>query len=552
MIRYLILLLMIGYIPLFAMPQALENLIDSSKIPRKDISLYIKEAGEPSLPLVSLNATQSRKPASVIKVLTTYAALLKLGPSYRWPTQFYIRGKLRQGTLYGDLIVKGFGDPTLRYEDLQEIVSRIKAKGIRRIEGDIVIDRRFFKVGNRNSAHFDENPYSPYNAMPDAMMFNERVSTICVTPNKQSVTKKYPDGSYVVKDQLKKVNKPCRGRYSWPYVKVDESKAVPEVLLKGKISKRCGRRNICRVVTKPYLSFYYGLKEVMRQEGIRVKGNMRLARVPSDARILFTHYSKPLEKIIAKTAKRSNNLYARHLLLLLGAKVYGTPATVEKGRRAILSILRSSGALVGDDPKIDNGSGLSRTSRLSAKSLALMLDHAYIRYGKVWMRTLSIAGVDGTIKKRFRGSVVQRRAWMKTGTLKRVKNIAGYVKSRSGRYYTVVILVNTKQGRWRAAKLQNDIIKWLVGYRPQKHMVPVVKKDHTDDLYYYIQAGSFLHPPKEKFLKRLADEKWPYEIRHETEYKVLIGPFKREEKARMALRNIREYLNKGAFLTKEP
>jgi D-alanyl-D-alanine carboxypeptidase/D-alanyl-D-alanine-endopeptidase (penicillin-binding protein 4) len=94
-----------------------------------------------------------------------------------------------------------------------------------------------------------------------------------------------------------------------------------------------------------------------------------------------------------------------------------------------------------------------------------MYDNAYKRYGQRWMNTLSIAGVDGTIRKRFRGTVVKKRAWMKTGTLKRVKNIGGYVKSRSGRLYTVVILVNTKQGRWKAAKLQNDIMTWLVRYK---------------------------------------------------------------------------------------
>ncbi len=94
-----------------------------------------------------------------------------------------------------------------------------------------------------------------------------------------------------------------------------------------------------------------------------------------------------------------------------------------------------------------------------------MYDDAYTRYGSRWMKTLSIAGVDGTIRRRFRGTSVKNRAWMKTGTLNRVKNIGGYVKTRKGKLYTVVILVNTKKGRWKAAKLQNDIMKWLVNYK---------------------------------------------------------------------------------------
>jgi D-alanyl-D-alanine carboxypeptidase/D-alanyl-D-alanine-endopeptidase (penicillin-binding protein 4) len=236
------------------------------------------------------------------------------------------------------------------------------------------------------------------------------------------------------------------------------------VLLQGKISKKCGKRNICKVITKPYKSFYYAFKEKLKKEGISVQGNMRLRRVPSNAKLLLTHYSNTLEKIVSKTAKKSNNLYARHLLLILGAKTYGAPATLTKGRRAVESILRANRALGFGSLDIDNGSGLSRTAEITAKLLSDMYEHAYINYANRWIQTLSIAGVDGTIKKRFRGTVVKNRAWMKTGTLKRVKNIGGYVKSKSGKLYTAVILVQSNRGNWRASKLQNDIIKWLVNY----------------------------------------------------------------------------------------
>jgi len=556
--RLLLFLLVASYI--YALPQGIETAIKRSGIPKKDISIYIKEAGESNRVVASLNASLTRTPASVIKVLTTYAAVLKLGFDYRWPTQFYMRGRLKNGTLHGDLIVKGFGDPTLDADDLEDIVLQIKSKGIDKITGNIVIDRSYFKVGNKNSSKFDENPYSPYNAMPDAMMFNERVSTICVAPNKNDVHKKHPDSSFVIHNQLQRVNKPCRGRYSWPLVKIDDSKAVPEVWLKGKISKRCGNRNICKVITKPYKSFYYGLKDALHHAGVTLKGSMRLRKVPQDARILFTHYSQPLEKIVSKTAKKSNNLYARHLLLFLGAKLYGAPATLDKGRRAVLQILREYCALGSGTLKIDNGSGLSRSARLNAKILATMLDNAYERYGMRWMRTLSIAGVDGTIKKRFRGTVVRNRAWMKTGTLKRVKNIAGYVKSKKGRYYTSVIIVNTKKGRWKAAKLQNEIIKWLVGYQGntviQHRKMPLKYDDSSTEKEsvtgvktYYIQAGSFSYFPTEPYLGKIRKYGFPYTVEKHDGYKVMIGPYKEENEARKTLDRIRQEISKGAFLT---
>jgi len=544
---------------LHALPQGIETAIKRSGIPKSDLSIYIKEAGESDRVVASLNAANTRTPASVIKVLTTYAAVLELGFDYRWPTQFYRSGRIKKGILYGDLIVKGFGDPTLDWEDVEAIAAQIRAKGIRKITGNIVIDRSYFKVGTQNSSHFDQHPHSPYNAMPDAMMFNERVSTICVAPNKNSVTKKYPDGSYVIHNQLKRVNKPCRGRYSWPQVKVDDSKAVPEVWLKGKISKRCGNRNICKVITKPYKSFYYALKDALKQEGVTVKGTMRLKRVPKNAQILFTHYSQPLEKIISKTAKKSNNLYARHLLLFLGAKRYGAPATLKKGRRAVAEILREHHAFGSGTLKIDNGSGLSRTAKLSAKILADMLDNAYERYGMRWMRTLSIAGVDGTIKRRFRGTVVKNRAWMKTGTLKRVKNIAGYVKSREGRYYTAVIIVNTKKGRWKAAKLEDEIIQWLVRYKGRgvkpaslpktEKSAPIAVSGNTmQKEHYYVQAVRLSAPPPESYLSSVRSFGFPFTVEKDDGYKVLIGPYSDETEARKVLEKVRSHINTHAFL----
>ena len=300
---------------LYALPAGIEAQIKKSGISKKDISIYIKEVDAGGRVIASLNAEKTRTPASVIKVLVTYASVLKLGFDYRWPTQFYTTGSLQKGLLRGDLYVKGFGDPTLGAKDLESIVANIKAKGIRKITGNIVIDRSYFDVGSKNNSGFDQHTFSPYNAMPDAMMFNERVSTICVTPNKNNVRKKYVDGSYKLRNNLQRVNKPCKGKYSWPSVKIDNSQVVPEVILRGKISKRCGKRDICKVITKPYKSFYYALRDALKKSGIEVAGTMRLDKISPNANILFTHYSKSLEKIISKTAKKSNNLYARHLLL---------------------------------------------------------------------------------------------------------------------------------------------------------------------------------------------------------------------------------------------
>ena len=498
--RYVKLLILIATLQSIAwgLPASIDRFIAKSGIPKKDISIYIKETKSDRV-VASLYADRSRTPASVIKVLTTYAAITKLGFNWRWSTKYIHTGKLRRGTLYGDLLIKGYGDPTLKTTALKSIVSHIKKRGIKQINGNIVIDRSYFSVGNKNNSGFDNNRYSAYNAMPDAMMFNERISTVNINPKKNLVYKRLKDDSYKLNNRLKRVNRPCRGKYSYPSLSINHRNHTTVMTIGGTISKRCGARSVSKVITKPYKSFYYALKDLLNRSGVRVKGRLKLAKIPSNAKLIYTHRSKKLEKIVSKTAKKSNNLYARHLLLLLGAKQYGAPATLAKGSKAVKRVLSNIGALPSAPLKIDNGCGLSRSAKLNAKVLARVCDSAYRRYGKRWMNTLSIAGVDGTINRRFRGTVAKGRAWMKTGTLNRVKNITGYVKSKSGKLYTVVILVNTNKPRWKASQLQNQIIKWLVRYKPSRG-VHQPKKPNIQKLYQKkIESSIEYSRPKDSF-----------------------------------------------------
>jgi D-alanyl-D-alanine carboxypeptidase/D-alanyl-D-alanine-endopeptidase (penicillin-binding protein 4) len=549
-------LLILCTLSLVALPQDISYLIANSKLSQKDVSIYIKETGDRGRVVASLNAQKSRTPASVVKAMTTYAALLKLGFNYRWPTKLYTTGRIKAGILYGDLIIKGFGDPTLGSKDLSKFISAMRKEGIRGIRGNIVIDRSYFDVGSKNSAYFDENPYSAYNAMPDAMMFNERISTVCIEPKKRKVYRKHADKSYQVVNNLKHVNKPCKGRYAWPRVKISEQENRSTVQLSGELSNRCSTRNVCKVLTQPYKTLYYELKEKMRKAKMQVSGTLKLKQTPPQARHLYTHYAPPLEKIISKTAKKSNNLYARHLMLLLGAKVYGAPATLKKGRNAIKHILRSRGALGSGVLRIDNGSGLSRVSKMNALHLAQMYDNAYEYYGKRWMKTLSIGGKDGTIRRRFAGSVAQNRAWMKTGTLKHVKNIGGYVKDRGGRLYTVVVLVNSTRARYQGAKLQNDIIKWIAKGGATRALRGGRSKEasslqNKEESKYYIQVGSFKLAPQAHYLGKLERLALPYEVRQSDDiYTVVVGPYQREERANEILKRIKHRLNRSAFIKK--
>jgi D-alanyl-D-alanine carboxypeptidase/D-alanyl-D-alanine-endopeptidase (penicillin-binding protein 4) len=285
---------------------------------------------------------------------------------------------------------------------------------------------------------------------------------IIVRPHGDSieVAKAIPNDRYDLVNKLKPSAESCKGKRSWPYVGIDTKGSRPTVVFSGTLSTHCPKRTISKLLTHSHESFYHAFRAALKRAGITFKGKMVQGRVPRMARALLVHRSRSLLQIVAKTNKKSNNLYARHIFLLLGAQHEGAPATEAKGAKAVRSILSSRGVW-SDRIRIENGCGLSRHSKVTASALVNVLKDAYGRYGKKWLNALSIAGKDGTIKRRFKRSIAKGRAWMKTGTLNNAKNIAGYVRGKSGKYYALAILYNGRE-KWKGSTLQNQIIEWIV------------------------------------------------------------------------------------------
>ena len=462
--KFIFSIFLFGIVSAYAdIPYELNQKLQAYPIKNANYSIHIQEVNS-NIPTVSWNSHTKRAPASVIKILTTYAGVLALGYDYRWETKFFHTGYIRDGVLRGNIYVKASGDPSLSTKHISQIVEQIRSRGIRRILGSIIIDRSIFSVPYKSNSSFDRNTYSPYNAMPDAMMFNKRKSTICVTPRGRSVRidKDVPDSSYKIVNKLKMVNGSCRRGRSWPRVKINtNSSGRSTIFLSGRLSKKCGKRTICKVVSMPHRAFYYALKNEFKKVGIKFEGTLKLKKVPTNAKYLFSHKSIRLEEIISTIAKKSDNLMARQLMLTLGAKYFSAPSTNFKSRKAIENILNKYHILEKGTTFIDNGSGLSRVSKVTAQSLNNLLIHGASGDARRWMNTLSIAGIDGTIRKRFKHSSVYGRAWMKTGTIRSVANIAGYVEGHSGQLYSVVVLVNDRRSSAYGRRLANTVIEWV-------------------------------------------------------------------------------------------
>jgi len=442
------------------LPDPLSRMLQRNKIDPSMVSILIQET-RTGREVASHLPRRARVPASVIKIYTAYSALLGLGSSFRWPTKLYYTGRFSHGVIQGDLAVEAFGDPTMTTRDLEKIARRLRRLGIRHIKGNMILDRSFFAVNNSVTSGFDRNRYSEYNAMPDTLMLNDHMSSFVIQARHNTIVaaKTIPHDGYDLINRMQPTKAACKGKHAWPRIAIGNRNGRSTVTLSGTISTRCPKRRITRLLTHTYESFYYAFKSALNSAGIVFDGRMILARVPRSARALMIYRSPPLWSIVAKTLKKSNNLYARHLLLLLGAQHYGAPGTETKGVRAIASIL-SDRRVWDPATRIINGSGLSRKARTSAHALVRVLQDAHRHYGHQWLNALSIAGKDGTIRKRFKHSIAKGRAWMKTGTLNRAKNIAGYVRGKSGRLYTVAILYNGAE-RWKGSALQNQIIEWL-------------------------------------------------------------------------------------------
>ncbi len=446
------------------LPNDIENILAKSKVKKENVAILITDTATNEV-IASLNPYKAFTPASVAKLATCYAALLELGEDFRWPTQIFYRGSIKQGVLHGDIIIKAYGDPSLSSYNVSQFAKRIAGYGIRKITGNMIIDRSFFQNSKKISSGFDKNFVSQYNSMPDCMMINNHLNSIKIEPTANGIRayRANEDRSFKLINNIKAVNSRCRGRNAWPKVRFLKDNDSITVKLEGTLSTKCRPFSISKVLSPSYKSFYYIFSHFLNKNGISFKGKLILAKKPADAKLLFTHFSRPLSKLIAHTLKKSDNLYARHIFLLLGAKLYGAPATLQKGQMAVKEIL-SSRDLLNSSDIIINGSGLSRKSRLSAITLNKILDDAYRNYGQKWLYMLSIAGVDGTLKRRFAHSIVKKRAFMKTGTLKKAKNIAGYVQGKSGRLYNTVILYNGAR-IWIGKDIQDKIITQIVKRR---------------------------------------------------------------------------------------
>ena len=441
------------------LPADIQQLLRSKGMSPWGMSAYVQAIGSPR-PLISHNAQVARNPASVMKLLTAYVAIGVLGPNYRWPIEISTNGNLQGGVLSGNVYIKGYGAPDFDTQGLREMLSQLRRKGIHTINGRLIFDDTHFNGPKIDPGAFDGKPYSSYNAQPDALMFNERRSTFTASRrgNKISVTTSTPAHNLRIVNRIKRAKRSCKVRTS---VKRGQGDKVT-ITFSGYMARRCRARGFTMAVTDPANTMYSAIQRIWKRE---LKGNINtqfmVGATPANARPVHTHYSKSLSQLLPTVVKDSNNVMARQLMRSIGAKRYGSPGTPRKGAEAIDDYLRSQG-LDFPELRIENGSGLSRYARISTENISHLLTKAFQGpHREALMRSMAVAGVDGTMKSRLRSSAVRGRGFFKTGTLRDVRGIAGYVNAADGRTYVVSILHNDPKARTRARLIHDNFIEWV-------------------------------------------------------------------------------------------
>jgi D-alanyl-D-alanine carboxypeptidase/D-alanyl-D-alanine-endopeptidase (penicillin-binding protein 4) len=446
-----------------ALPQPIARAFRDAGIPMNTVAVVVQETGR-THPLIAHRANPSLKPASVMKLVTTFAALELLGPDYRWKTDAYLDGPLENGVLHGNLVLKGRGDPKITVEQWQAFMWGLHVAGLAAIDGDLVLDRSFFAPMAHDPAAFDGEPLKPYNVGPDALLVNFKSIRFVFSPNaagdstQLSVVPALPNVAIGSAPRL--AGGDCNDwRATIGAIFVDRGTSA-EATFGGRYPVACGEREwwVSLLDHPDYVHAMFAA--YFRDAGGRFEGGWKNGAAPKGVVPFTTLESPPLYDIVRDVNKLSNNVMARQIFLTLATVDRPLPATTSRASEAVRRWLTARKLRMAE-LVLDNGSGLSRVERISAGSLVRLLlaaDASPVR--DEFASSLAVAAMDGTLERRFQNGSVAGQALLKTGTLDGVRAVAGYVIDADGRRFALAAIVNGPSAV-RAQSALDFVVQWV-------------------------------------------------------------------------------------------
>jgi len=446
-------------------PPVIAAALARADVPQSAVSLLVLPLdGGPAR--LSHRARAPMNPASVMKLVTTFAALDQLGPDFTWKTRFYADGTLDNGVLNGNLVIRGGGDPKWVIERITADFQALREQGVHEVRGDMVLDPSIFEVPAHDTSAFDDEPLRPYNSGPDGLLVNFKSLLLHFTPDPAShtaaIVSEPPLAGLTVQTSVPLSSADCAG---WRDALRADFSSPDRISFAGSYSVRCGDQIWPVAYVDPASFASRVLAAAFAASGGVLDGHVRQGATPANARLILQAQSLPLSDIISDVNKFSNNVMAQQVFLTLSAQQLGHGSFAAS--RAVLARWwrQTFGAAGPTTPVFDNGSGLSRDGRISALALAQLLRTAAERpTAAVFEHSLSLAGVNGTVTRmRERGDAPDAlgNAWLKTGTLRNVAAMAGYATGLSGRRYVLVGLINHPDAGAARAAL-DALVEWTV------------------------------------------------------------------------------------------
>ena len=466
------------------LPESVSLLLRSANIPEDAMGAIVLRG---NTTVLSHGAERSMQPASTMKLVTTAVGLEQLGPIFRGRTELRTNADVINGVLKGDLILRGGADTDFNADVLAHMLQTLRTQGIVKIKGDLILDRQLFQPARPDigAPPFDESAEFRYNVIPDALLLNTNLLDINMnsTDRQLSILMQPPLENVSITSDMKLIKGSCaRWEDGWrpPEYRRDASGKL-QVILHGTFPQNCSKATSINVLDRnDYADRLF--RATWKRLGGTITGTVREAPLtglpptaePVGTRMLADHVARALPEVLRDINKTSDNTLARTLFLSLGSLqsdgwlgsrpvAMATPEDTATRARLVIQEWFQRHHIDTQGMLIDNGSGLSRTGRIAPAQLAGVLQAMQQSpWAPEFQSSLPIVALDGTMRKRLLNSPAAARARIKTGTLKNVVAIAGYVPDANNQLCVVVAMINSDlvgNGNGRAAV--DALIEWV-------------------------------------------------------------------------------------------
>jgi len=412
-----------------------------------------------------LQPQRAMSPGSTMKLVTAVVGLDKLGPNARGRTDLLAAAPPQGELLAGPLYLRGGADTDLDWGALAGLLRNLREQGVRVIEGGLVVDRTLFRPARFDIGvpPFDEQPEFQYNVIPDALYLNGTMLDFHLRSDGERVTARIGpawSGLAVDSSALSLNDKACKDwEDGWkiPRVSADGKTA----LLQGSFPKHCGQKPELNVHERQGVTAA-AVRQLWRELGGEIGPGDLEGPTPAGARLLASHQGRPLTEVVRRMLKPSDNPLTRLVYLRLGAQAaQGEEETRAAAERVVREWFAAKG-IATEGLVLDNGSGLSRSERISpAQMAALLLAANDGNWLPELQQALPIAGFDGTMSRRLKESPAAQRARLKTGTLRDAVGLAGFVPDSQGRLWVVAAMVNDEKAAAKGRPVLDALIDWL-------------------------------------------------------------------------------------------